>query len=333
MILTVTLNAAVDRAYQVPHFALDRIHRTGTWRTYAGGKGINVARVYQTLGGTVRTTGFLGGHNGQIIADALAQEHIPTDFVPVQEESRLCLAILDPVQKTQTEVNEVGPHITASEIKRLEAEFCRIIEQQEFDYVVFSGSLPPGVPADIYAVLIREANRAGVATVLDTSGAALSAGLTALPQTVKPNVHELAGVAEKPLDSQAACVAVCREWLAKGIQTICVTFGAAGCLCITEAGVWRAVPPRVDVISAVGSGDSFLAAFLWAQAQGEDLLNALRLATGAGAANAMVDGAGFCTAKSIHSLANQVTVEEWNISDREISSGTALYQESGTGNE
>lgn len=313
MILTVTLNAAVDKTYRVDHFTLDRVHRTGEFRVAAGGKGINVARVYHALGGEALATGFLGGYNGRYIARAARDEGIPTRIVRTAEESRVCIAIVDPAACTQTEVNEAGPHVRPTEVTALRRLFRRLLSETPFEFVTLSGSIPPGVPDTIYAELIEIARRAGVRCVLDASGEPLRAGFAARPWMVKPNGYELAmltGCSMSTVDEREMLAQI-RTLAGTGPEVVAVTLGSKGCLCVAEGGAaaWRAVPPHIAFVSAVGSGDSFLGAFLWALGQRWTLPEALRLAVGAGAANATVYGSGFCCAESIHALAARTCVE------------------------
>ncbi|HZO88978.1 MAG TPA: 1-phosphofructokinase [Chthonomonadaceae bacterium] len=311
MILTVTPNAAVDKTYRVEDFCLDRVHRPSEARTVAGGKGVNVARVYQTLGGTAVATGFLGGNNGRIVARALAEERIEDAFLHVRGESRLCIAIVDPKHGTQTEVNEYGPEIPARAVRVLCQRVERLLSQQRFDFIVLSGSLPPQTPATLYADLIGIARQTGTPAVLDASGPALREGLCAHPWMVKPNRFELESVLGRPLPGEAEIVEAACALHADGVAVVAITRGAQGALLVTDAGVWSAVPPSIPFASAVASGDSFVAAFVWAWRHGEepgDAAYALRLATGAGAANAAVIGAGFCSRQSIYELAAQAQV-------------------------
>lgn len=309
MILTVTLNAAVDKTYRVENFTLDRVHRPSEWRIVAGGKGVNVARVYQTLGGKAVATGFLGGHNGRFIAQSLREEGIAADFVRTGEESRICIAIVDPVNRTQTEVNEVGPNVTPREIAQLKARFERLTTETPFAFATLSGSAPPGVPDTVYADLIGIAQKRGVRCALDASGGALRAGLAARPWMVKPNVHELSAVLGAELVEREEVAKAAREIVGTGVEIVAVTLGREGCLCATREAAWHAVPPPIRFVSAVGSGDSLLGAFLWALEQGRSLPDALRLGVGAGAANAEVYGAGFCNAERIHRLAEGVSMQ------------------------
>lgn len=306
MILTVTLNAAVDKTYTVEDFRLDRVHRPSSWRIVPGGKGINVARVYTELRGEALATGFAGGHNGDYILEGMRTEGLRHDFVRTAGESRVCIAILDPVQKTQTELNEVGPGISGEEVDRLKLKYESLVPGME--YVVLSGSIPPGVPDSIYHDLIEIAKRHGVPCVLDTSGEPLAQGLGAVPFMAKPNVHELSAVVGRHLATVEETADAACELNRKGIEIVAVTLGRDGALAVTSDGVWRAKAPDIPFVSAVGSGDAFAAAFVHILAAGGSVAEALRMGTGAGAANAMTFGAGFCKREDILRLVEQTEV-------------------------
>ena len=306
MILTVTLNAAVDKTYTVENFVIDRVHRPSSWRVVPGGKGINVARVYTELGGEAMATGFAGGHNGDYILDGMRAEGLTNDFVKTAGESRVCIAVLDPIQKTQTELNEVGPEITADEVERLKLKYESLIRGME--YVVLSGSISPGVPDSIYRELIEIANKYEVPCVLDTSGEPLAQGLSAMPVMTKPNVHELSAVVGKQLATIEEAAEAATDLNARGIEIVTVTLGRDGALAASKDGVWRARPPEIPFVSAVGSGDAFAAAFVYVLASGGPISEALRMGTGAGAANAMTFGAGFCKREDILRLAGETEV-------------------------
>jgi len=310
VILTVTPNAAVDKTFRIEGFSLNRVHRPSLTHTVAGGKGINVARVYQTLGGQAVCTGFLGGAQGSIVARALAAENLPNHFVPCQGETRLCIAVIDPTTGTQTEINELGPEITMRAVSELLRRVQSLLSQQDFDFVVLCGSLPPGAPDNLYAELIRLANERGVRTVLDSSGAALREGVAAKPWMVKPNRVELESLIGEPPGDLSACRTHAEALRKQGIEVVAVTLGEQGALLVTEQGCVKATPPSVEFASAVASGDSFLAAFLWAWTHGPspaDAEYALSLACAAGAANAAVIGAGFCSRESILTGLTQVS--------------------------
>ena len=306
MILTVTLNAAVDKTYTVENFRIDRVHRPTSWRVVPGGKGINVARVYRELGDEATATGFAGGHNGEYILDGMNAEGLRSDFVRTAGESRVCIAILDPTKRTQTELNEVGPEISDEEVQRLKLKYESLV--QGMKYVILSGSIPPGVPDNIYRELIDIARHYGVPCVLDTSGQPLVEGLQAKPLMAKPNVHELSAIGGRQLATIEETAEAAYELRNQGIDIMVVTLGRDGALAVTSDGLWRAKPPEIPFVSAVGSGDALVAAFVHVIGTGGAVPEALKLGAAAGAANAMTFGAGFCKKEDILSLAELVEI-------------------------
>lgn len=312
MILTVTPNVCVDKTYCVNGFEVDRVNRPQQTFTGAGGKGINVARVYQTMGGQATATGFLGGNNGRIVAKSLAEEQITNECVRVSGGSRVCIAIIDTRTGTQTEINESGPSVSRRDIRELLRRVERLLSQMPFRFVVLSGSLPPDAPDTLYAELIGICRKMDVRAVLDSSGAALKQGLPACPWMVKPNRAELEAALGTSLDCpQSAIHAAQYLHNEYNIAVVALTQGSEGAMLVAQGETWQAVPPSIEFASAVASGDSFLAAFLWAWSHGErpgDPQYALRLGVGAGAANAAVIGAGFCTREQIFTQSERVEV-------------------------
>ena len=312
MILTVTPNAAVDKTYRVEPFLLNRVNRPTLTHTLAGGKGVNVSRVFQTLGGETIATGFLGGKQGEIVRQALKQERIPDEFVSVSGESRLCIAIIDPSTGSQTEINESGHEVSEEDCRRLIAKIDSLLSHRRFECVVLSGSLPPGAPDRLYADLIELANFRGVKSVLDSSGEALKIGIEAKPWMVKPNRYELETVSSGTLGSDRELLDAAKELAEREIPVVAATNGSDGAYLIVEDRIFKARPPDIEFASAVASGDAFLAAFLWGKFESGNLgewRDALKLAVGAGAANASVIGAGLCSRESILEHANRTDVE------------------------
>ena len=160
MIITVTLNAAIDKSLAVPNFRLGRRHRTVDQRTMAGGKGVNIARTLKALGQPVIATGFAGGATGTHIVEQLTEESILNDFVRIREESRTNTSVLDPTTGEQTEINERGPSVSAREVELFRDKLLYLARGAAI--VVFAGSLPRGVEPDIYASLIRDLERLDV---------------------------------------------------------------------------------------------------------------------------------------------------------------------------
>lgn len=308
MIVTVTLNAAVDKTYKVENFALDRVHRPSEEITVAGGKGINVARVLKELGQKPVATGFVGGANGRIITLGLDDEGILHEFVQVHGESRLCIAVVDPTNGTQTEVNENGPGVNENELGELRRRLSKLLRKA--DYLVLSGSAPPGVPDDFYAEAIGMAHSAGIRTVLDASGNHLQHGIKAMPFMVKPNEVELSAIVGRELLTLEEIINAAKDLAGTGIPVVVVSLGRSGGIITDGERVWHARPPEIKFISAVGSGDAMVAAIIDGIIHNLDLPDCLRIGTAAGAGNAASYGAGFVKKEQIDRLLDGVVVEE-----------------------
>ena len=188
MILTVTLNAAIDRTVAVPNFRLGRRHRAVESRTVAGGKGINVARALNLLGRPVIASGFVGGPSGARVIEELQVESVLNDFIEIAAETRINLAVIDPTSGEQTEINERGPAVSAEETKRLFERIGYLAGGTKI--CVLAGSLPPGAGDDLYARLIDDLRRRGVPVVLDAEGEAMLNGVKAGAAMVTPNEAE-----------------------------------------------------------------------------------------------------------------------------------------------
>ncbi len=311
MIVTVTLNAAVDRTLTVPNFQRGQRHRASEGLTLAGGKGINIARALKTLGVPVIATGLAGGGTGMRIVEELTAEAILNDFVRIDDDSRTSTAIVDPTGGSYTEVNEWGPHVGPEELEILLDKLAYLSRAR--DYVIFAGSLPRGVDAGFYGEAIRDLNRRGVHTVLDCEGEALRLGTQAEPFLVSPNDREAEGLVGQEFHDD--------DDFLTGLDTI-AELGARNVLITQESGCWallrserephryRALAPRVDPISAVGSGDVLLAGFVAARLEERNDEEALRAAVAAGAASTLELGAGRLEPREAGRLVATVEVAE-----------------------
>lgn len=257
MILTVTLNAALDITYRVRALRPQTGHRVSEVVERPGGKGINVARVLAALGHRVTVTGFAGGATGRTVRELLAGGPGPvTDaLIPVAGSTRRTVSVVDPAAEDATLFNEPGPPVTAAEWDALLDAYRDLLPSARA--VALCGSLPPGVPVGAYALLVREARAAGVPVLLDTSGEPLRRGVAARPDLLKPNAEELAELtgAHDPL--QAA-----RDARRRGARTVVASLGAEGLLAVGPEGHWRAAPPRPLRGNPAGAGDSAVAGLL-----------------------------------------------------------------------
>ena len=287
MIATVTPNPAIDRTVLIRAFTVGATNRAIPQRTEIGGKGINVARHLARLGCDVLATGFLGSRDMHGIAETLAAHGVQPDFVRVAGDTRVNMKIIDPVTGDETEINEPGPCLAASAadalIEKLQLLLprCRVI--------VLSGSLPPGIPDDLYARAIAVAAGAGVGTVLDAGGAALRLGIAAKPDLVKPNRAEAEELLGGPLDSERDLVVAARELLDLGARSAVISLGASGAVCASATGAWRATAPRITQRNTVGAGDAMVASLACSLLRGLPAAEALRLATALGSAAAASD--------------------------------------------
>ena len=221
MIITVTLNAAIDKSLSVPNFRLGRRHRTVEQQTLAGGKGVNVARTLKTLGAPVIATGLAGGPTGTRIVEQLTEESILNDFVRIREESRTNTAVHDPTTGQQTEINERGPAVTEREIELFRDKLMYLAGGAEL--VVFAGSLPRGVEPDLYYDLIRTVAKAGITTVVDTDGEPLRHAVRAEPHVISPNILEAEELVGHEFNDDEDMVIAVREMRGLGAREAIMT--------------------------------------------------------------------------------------------------------------
>jgi 1-phosphofructokinase family hexose kinase len=314
MIITVTLNAAMDKTLEVPSFTPGRRHRTVDQTTMPGGKGVNIARAIKQLGQPVIATGLAGGATGTRIVEALAAESILNDFVRIQDESRTNTAVLDPTTGLQTEINERGPAVSAQEFELFREKLLYL--SQGASICVFAGSLPRGVEQDVYHALIRDVRRLGVTTMIDTDGEPLRLAMRAEPDLVSPNElesEELVGHEFNDNEDRAlAVVEMTRLGAREAIMTV-----ADGCYArILEHGALTLHRVRVaeqHARSAVGSGDAFLAGYVAARYAGQNPVECLRFAVACGAESTHHFGAGIIDPGRADRLLNEVEHERLEV--------------------
>jgi tagatose 6-phosphate kinase len=310
MILCVNPNAAIDKTAVVENFECSGgVVRPKRMMALAGGKGNNVARVLRTLGAEAVVTGWLGGHSGMYIRSELEREGIRDAYVNMAENSRTCLAIVDTQRGALCEINENGLEVTPAEWADFLANYERLLTT--CSVVALCGSVPPGVPRDIYAQLIERARAAGVKSILDSSGDTLRLGIAAQPTLVKPNQHEMRTLLDRALDdSIAAAAEAAREVAARHNTQVVVSLGAQGAAAIADGHSYHAPPPAVNVVSTVGSGDAMVACLAYGMEQGMPFAESLRLSIAAGSANTLQLGAGVVHRTDIERLRQDVRVTE-----------------------
>jgi 1-phosphofructokinase/tagatose 6-phosphate kinase len=310
VIITVTLNAALDKTLEVPNFTPGRRHRTVAQTTMPGGKGVNVARSIKRLGQPVIATGLAGGATGHRIVDALNDEAILNAFVRIGEESRTNMAVLDPTTGMQTEVNERGPAVTPAELEMFREKLLYLAKGASI--CVFAGSLPHDVDTDIYAGLIRDVRRLGVTTMIDTDGEALRLAVRAEPDIVSPNeleAEELVGHEFNDEDDRAqAVVEMTRIGASEAIMT-----APDGCYAqVLEDGfpaLYRVRVAEQEARSTIGSGDAFLAGYVAARYAGSKPVDCLRYGVACGAESIHHFAAGIIEPGKVERLLDEVQAE------------------------
>ena len=311
MILTVTLNAAIDRTVAVPNFHLGYRHRAVEARTMAGGKGVNIARALRLLGRPVIATGLAGGATGTRLLDELREESVLTAFTRIDGESRTNLAVIDPTTGEQTEINERGPEVGAVDIERFTERLVYLARGARI--CVIAGSVPPGAPEDAYAGLITKLRELGVLTVLDADGEQMRAGLRAEPAVVAPNVveaEEVVGHEFNDLDDFGLGLAGLLEM---GAGEAIIT-SETGCVAIVGEGAERrrfeARIEPLEPVTTVGSGDCFLAGYVAARYEGASPRECLIFGVACGAESTQHFGAGTLDRREVERLVPSVEISE-----------------------
>jgi 1-phosphofructokinase/tagatose 6-phosphate kinase len=310
MIITVTLNAALDKTLEVPNFTPGRRHRTVDQTTMAGGKGVNIARALKRLGQPVIATGLAGGATGTRIVDALTEESILNSFVRIREESRTNTAVLDPTTGMHTEINERGPAVSPQELELFRDKLLYLAKGASV--CVFAGSLPRGVDPEVYGELVKDVRRLGVATMLDTEGEPLRLAVKAEPDVVSPNElesEELVGHEfNDSADRAEAVVEMTRLGAREAIMTV-----SDGCYArIFEDGVPTLHRVRIEeqeARSVIGSGDAFLAGYVAARYMGKSPVECLRFGVACGAESTQHFGAGIVDPGRVERLLSEVEDE------------------------
>jgi len=314
VILTVTLNAAIDRTVAVPSFRLGRRHRAVERRTVAGGKGVNVARALKLLDRPVIATGLAGGPTGTRILEQLTEESILNDFTRIADESRTNLAVIDPTSGEQTEINERGPTVSADEVDRFVEKLLYLA--QGTDFCVVAGSIPAGVDASVYGRLVSELQRLDVSVIVDTDGEPMRAGLRAGPAIVAPNVTEAEEAVGHEFNEPSDLLLGLQSLIEIGAAEAIIT-REAGCVAIVGAPSERRryeveIEP-LDPVSTVGSGDAFLAGYVAARYQGSSARECLAYGVACGAESTQHFGAGTLDPEEVGRLLSRVEVRELDV--------------------
>jgi 1-phosphofructokinase len=273
VIITVTANPSVDRTIEVDRLISGRVLRAAASRVDAGGKGVNVARALAANGhkaiAVVVCGGAEGAHLSALLDGSLLDLQVRTVEIAGALRSNITVVEAD---GTTTKLNEAGPPLSAGELESLAAATVDAAEAEGADWVVLSGSLPPGSPAGWYADVLRRLGPTGCQVAVDSSGPALAAAVEAGPDLIKPNREELAELSGHPITSVTDAVSAASLLLEKGVRSVLVSLGADGAVLAGPTGTWHASVPAMTTRSSVGAGDALLAGFLASGASGSPAL-------------------------------------------------------------
>lgn len=307
MITTVTMNASVDKLYQVDEVQLSTVMRVKNVVNTPGGKGLNVARVISHAGEAVRAIGLLGGFNGAYIRSMLQERGILEDFTDISGETRSCINVLDSLTGEHTEFLEPGANVSGEEFARFMLSYEQAL--QTSDVIAVSGSVPGGTPAGFYGKLVLRAKALQKQIILDTSGELLKDGIKSKPTMIKPNHEELAQLIGKAKCTRREIVQAAKQIHSQGIDYVVVSFGRKGSLLVCDQGVFQASPPEIIAANTVGCGDSMVAGLAIGLARQMEPLDMLQYATAISAASAMSPFTGHFCRDDFDSILPRVKVQ------------------------
>ncbi len=306
MLLTVTLNASVDKLYLLDKNIPETVMRVRQVRNSAGGKGMNVSRVAAQLGEPVTAMGFVGGYTGKYFESLITQPLIGRAFTHTNAEMRNCINCWDLSCARSTEYLETGAPVEQADADRFMEDFAMRLPGA--DVVAISGSMPRGLPDDTYATLVRMCHNAGKPVLLDASGTALRNALPAMPTFVKPNAAEMTALLGAEPLTRAAQVKAVLALHGQGIACAALSLGAQGVLVACDEGVFHGEPPAIQPSNTVGCGDSMVAGFAVGMARGLAIGEQIRLAVAVATASALFIGTGEYAQSDFETILPQVKI-------------------------
>ncbi len=304
-IATITLNPALDRLLEIEALSADDANRVQFEKHYAAGKGIDASRVIHELGGDTIAYGLVGGTNGAEIERRLVAAGVPADFVIVEGDTRTNLLLYERSTGRQYLINASGPSLDREAFDTLLTKLYR--KRGNFQAVIASGSIPKGLPASAYADIVRELS--DVPVFVDADGESLSLAVEAGPWAIKPNRHEASRLLGRKVETVDEALEAARSLSTRGIEHVLLSMGKAGAVLAHQGRCWRGVGPKVEAVSAVGAGDSMVAAYTLYVTGGSSVEEAFAWSLAAGAATALTPGTELCHLEDVERLVKQVRVE------------------------
>lgn len=306
-VVTITLNPALDLTGSVNELNVGSVSLVQQSNLHAAGKGVNVAKVLSDLGADVTVTGFLGKDNPELFHQLFNDIGVKNEFVEVQGATRINVKLVE-ANGNVSDINFPGVQVTADEIARFEETLFRLAETH--DYFVLAGSLPGGVTAEQCAAWIKALHQQGKKVLFDSSKAALKSGIEAHPWLIKPNDEELGDFVGEHLETPEQCQAAAQTLSDKGIENIVVSMGANGVMWLNQGKWLRAHPPRMNVVSTVGAGDTLVAGLCWGHMQLMPKNDLLRFATALSALAVSQVGVGLTSQEELENIKQQTEVSE-----------------------
>jgi len=304
MIITVTLNPAIDRTLFIKEFAWNRTIRASQTVLGMGGKATDASWILGELGYANVAMGFAAGDTGKQMEKMLRERGCQTDFVWVEGETRTNIVIISEEGKGQSTLATSGVQIEAGHIEKFRKRFTAALKKASC--VLIGGSVPPGLDVSIYTELVSQARQAGLPVVFDASGPGLKAGIEGHPTIAKPNIDEFAELYGQPVTTIEAASRAGRELQAKYGTAFVITLGKEGALALLHDRAYRIHVLQIPVVSTAGAGDAVLAGLAAALSEGKPIEDGLRLGFAAAAAVCLTPATADCSKADVERLLPQV---------------------------
>jgi len=308
MILTITLNPAIDRTIEVPSFTIDRVNRCERVQRDIGGKGLNVTKTIHALGGNSKALLVLGGENGDFIANQSKKLALDVAIFKIDGNTRENIKIVDSVYHTYTDVNEKGPSISATQLQSLETLIKDLLSPE--DWMVISGSAVEGVTEQFYESLFTYAKDRDIRIIADVNGSQLRNLLPYCPYLIKPNIHELEALFDVSIKGIDEAINYAKSIIDKGIKVVVVSLGDQGLLWVDDTEVYHATALSVDVKSTVGAGDAIVGGLTHGLSNREEKIKIIKRAVAAATCVITTKGSQTGDMASYQSYYDQIHVEK-----------------------
>jgi 1-phosphofructokinase family hexose kinase len=305
LIVTLTLNPAIDRVISVDRLAFEDRAYIKSKGEGAGGRGINASHVIHSFGGDTVAVLTAGGDSGRRLEERLRGSGIPVSVVPIESETRTNLTITDRHGLT-VNLNEPGPGLCKDGLVRVERAVRAAIAKAS--WLMICGSLPPGVPSSFYGKLIAMARQKKVKTLLHTGADALREGIEARPTVVTPNQQEAGRLLGRMLLTRTHYLEAAAQIRTMGPESVILSLGSRGAVGAFADGLLEAMPPRIEALCPIGAGDALTAGYVWAMTRKANHADALRWAVAAGTASARLPGINFATLTQTEDVYRDVEV-------------------------